>query len=103
MPNEGGFETRPYKNHQRSAALRPRFGIRLAHMRLPCTFRDDLARESGMISPGRWSPLLADGDCEAFDFLSAPIGTPLPSMNHSAASATNSEWAWFENGSAGTT
>src|ERR1700730_5375304 len=36
MPNEGGFETRPYKNHQRSATLRPRFGVRLAHMRLPC-------------------------------------------------------------------
>jgi hypothetical protein len=45
--------------------------------------------------------LLADGDCEAFDFLSAPIGNPLPSMNHSAASATNSEWAWFENAQPG--
>jgi len=29
MPNEGGFETRPYKNHQCSAALWPRFGVRL--------------------------------------------------------------------------
>src|SRR6202022_126094 len=28
--------SRPYKNHQRSAALLPRFGVRLAHMRLPC-------------------------------------------------------------------
>ena len=36
MPNEGGFETRPYKNHQRTAS-RPRFGERLAHMRLPRT------------------------------------------------------------------
>src|ERR1700736_2435449 len=36
MPNEGGFETRPHKNHRRSVASRPRFGVRLAHMRLPC-------------------------------------------------------------------
>src|SRR6202048_4358593 len=28
MPNEGGFEIRPYRNHQRRAALRPRFGVR---------------------------------------------------------------------------
>src|ERR1700730_484793 len=49
MPNEGGFaghpkkrirvfwgaRSRPDKNHQRSAALRPRIGVGLAHMRLP--------------------------------------------------------------------
>src|ERR1700730_4531945 len=49
MPNEGGFaghpkkrirvfwgpRSRPYKNHQRSAASRSRFGVGLAHMRLP--------------------------------------------------------------------
>jgi hypothetical protein len=50
MPNEGGFaghpkkrirvfwgpRSRPYKNHQRSAALRASLEVRLAHMRLPC-------------------------------------------------------------------
>ena len=57
MPKEGGFaghpkkrirvfwgpRSRPYKNHQRSAALRPGFGVRLAHMRLPCARARQLA------------------------------------------------------------
>src|ERR1700737_5330749 len=30
-----GPRSRPSKNHQRSAASRPWFGVRLAHMRLP--------------------------------------------------------------------
>src|SRR6202011_1682382 len=50
MPNEGGFaghpkkrirvfwgpRSRPYKNNQRSPASRPRFGVRLVHIRSPC-------------------------------------------------------------------
>ncbi len=37
MPNEGGFETRPYKNHQRNAASRaPGLGKALENSNIPC-------------------------------------------------------------------
>src|ERR1700730_2229231 len=57
MQNEGGFaghpkkrirvfwgpRSRPYKNNQRSLASRPRFGVRLVHIRSPCPRNPGLA------------------------------------------------------------